>query len=192
MLYDEYNWSFWRWESDYDDCFIINGSHIGFEDFKIRRENILDVTYYYAPGDLPYTGMFFKFSNADNSWLSGIDSRKACRHHVYVYNSHNIEIRGCYMRKSEDYGGNGHGYGIQLYGPNTQYCLIENNIFGKQRHAYVLGDEAQYNVFGYNFQRDGYEYEVTWNGITLDHMVEGQICIHGGGPNYTGPSNNLC
>jgi len=164
---------------------VENRSFIGFDNFKIE---IRDPTAVGGNLDEGYQGMFFNFENSNNCWVSGVYSYLAPRHHIFVKNCQHIEIRGCYFNNARAYGGGGNGYGVQLYGDNTKYCLIEDNIFRELRHAYVLGDEAHYNVFGYNYERDAHEY----NFIFAFDYIEGQICFHGGGNQYSGSYKNLC
>ncbi|MCK4312506.1 MAG: right-handed parallel beta-helix repeat-containing protein, partial [Candidatus Cloacimonetes bacterium] len=169
------------------DFFLIDDSdHIGIEDLKLEVREPIAVGY---PLNENYDGMFVKYINSNNCWLEGVHAYKAQRHHVYILNSHHVEIRGCYFNNIYKYNSGGNGYGIQVMGPDTKYCLIENNIFRKFRHAYVLNDEAHYNVFGYNYERDAKEY----SAVLFDY-IEGQICFHGYGNWYSsiGPKYNLC
>jgi hypothetical protein len=162
-----------------------NTKYIGFENFKVEFLGP-DIVNYGPIDEEGYMGMFFNFENSSYCWLTGVYSETSPRHHVYIKNSKYIEVRGCYFEKALTHTGGGNGYGIQLYGPEAKYVLIENNIFRKNRHAIVFNDEAKNNVVGYNYQRDA-------EGCGILGYPEGQLCFHGhNSNNYTGPEYNLC
>ena len=119
--------------------------NIGIEDLFIHR--IDD-----QPMNGNYQGMHIRYKFAKNCWISGVNSWEPPRHHVYITNSENIEIRGCYFHNAKQYGEGGEGYGIQV-GYYTRKCLIEDNFFNSLRHAMLIMDGANSNVFGYNFSR---------------------------------------
>jgi len=151
---------------------VENRSFIGFDNFKIE---IRDPTAVGGNLDEGYNGMFIYFENSNNCWVSGVYSYLAPRHHIFVKNSQHIEIRGSYFNDARHHGGGGNGYGIQLFGLQTKYCLIEDNIFRKFRHAIVFSEQANHNVIGYNYERDAHLYYLAF----VFPYIEGQICLHG-------------
>lgn len=121
-----------------------------------------------APG-LNY-GIYFWY--AVNGYLRGVESIKSIGAHAWSDASSQIEITGCYFHESYDYDGAGtHGYGIAL-ATHTTNCLIENNIFRHLRHAMMIKQGANGNVFGYN-----YSIEPTRPEFPTD--AGGDISVHG-------------
>ena len=136
--------------------------NISFEHFKIERNNI----------EKGY-GETFYFGKAINCRLIGIESYNCTGYHVNVKESSHIEIRGCYIHKATNYDSNqGTGYGVVL-GSAVTNCLVENNIFIKNRHAMLVGMGANSNVFGYNFSN-----EATWDE-QYSSLDPGDIRLHG-------------
>jgi hypothetical protein len=161
--------------------------NVGIEDLKIDRDD-----YYNVVGSLTevYEGMSIRYKYAQNCWVSGVEFDNAARNHIYIEHSNNLEFRGCYFHHAFSYGGGGRGYGIQI-GKYSNKCLVENNVFGKLRHAIVLSDEAHHNVIGYNAADDqhaGYPFPIGYfDWVTPD------MCIHGHNDGFPGggPYENL-
>ena len=121
-------------------------------------------------------GHTIEIKNAANCLLENIESRMTYRSHVNVTQALNIEVRNSFFHESHDYGGGGHGYGVEL-SRHTTNCLVESNIFETLRHSMMVHVGANGNVFGYNYSRNP-----TWPfGSTAS-----DISIHG---HY--PSMNL-
>jgi len=152
----QYEWIIQGYERN-DDLFKVTGNYIGLENLKI--DNQLDpilITVDSGYEEEGYNGNFVSFSGSNNSWIAGVHMKKSRRHHVKISHSDNIEVRGCYFHKSYSYGGGGNGYGVCLAN-ESRYCLIENNIFGKLRHAMIFGNDSKYNVVSYNYQKNSAE-----------------------------------
>ena len=118
------------------------------------------------------------FKNVAWSWVRGVESEMTYRSHVYTYAAYGCEIRDSYFHHAHDYGGGGHGYGIELANHTTN-CLVENNIFSTLRHAMMVHLGANGNVFGYNYSRDPHN-------TSYPNWVSPDISVHG---HY--PGNNL-
>lgn len=88
--------------------------------------------------------------NAAYCWVRNIESEYTSRNHVGVSASYRCEFRDSYFHNSYDFGGGGHGYGVNL-GQHVTACLTENNIFRRLRHAMLVQVGACGNVFGYNY-----------------------------------------
>ncbi len=95
-------------------------------------------------------GPIVQMKNAANCWMRNVESNMTYRAHVYVARSIDCEIRASYFHHSHDYGGGGHGYGVNLTHHATS-VLVENNIFEYLRHAMLIQLGATGNVFGYNY-----------------------------------------
>ena len=109
--------------------------NIGFENFKIERTNT-------TQGH----GVTFRFDQAVNCWIRGVESYMCTGYHVAVSRSSHLEISGCYIHHATSYSSDdGFGYGVVLAHSSTN-CLIENNIFRKTRHAMLVGTGVNCNV----------------------------------------------
>lgn len=94
------------------------------------------------------------FNFAVNCWVNGVESAKSMGAHVLIEYSKNIEITGCYIHHSFGYDGSGtRGYGVCLR-QHASDCLVENNVFKFLRHAMMLKEGVNGNVFAYNYSRE--------------------------------------
>lgn len=109
--------------------------------------------------------------NAAYCWIRNIESEFTSRNHVGVSASYRCEIRDSYFHHSYDYGGGGHGYGVNL-GKHVTDLLIENNIFEKLRHAMLVQVGACGNVFAYNYSIET-QSEGTW--VPCDVSLHGHF-----------------
>lgn len=110
---------------------------VGFENFTIQNVN---------PGDKSNFGFVY----CANVWLKCVRSIKSVSCHVNLAMSANCTVRDSYFNDSFDFGNGGHGYGVAIT-THTTDCLVENNIFDKNRHAMLVQRGANGNVFGYNY-----------------------------------------
>ena len=118
-----------------------------------------------------------RFSYAANCWIRNIEAEYCDRGHVEIIQSVNIEVRDSYFHHAYNYGGGGHGYGINL-GDHPTDCLIENNIFHYLRHAFLAQVGAIGNVFAYNYSRspNGNPNDIAMHGhYGLMNLLEGNI-----------------
>ena len=102
-----------------------------------------------------------------------VESDTVMRSHISVESSYRCEIRDSYFHHAHDYGGGGHGYGVELK-HSTSGCLVENNRFFHLRHSMMVHLGANGNVFGYNYSKESF--------ATGDHDVNSAICdisVHG-------------
>ena len=88
--------------------------------------------------------------NTAYCWVRNVESEYTSVSHVGVSASYRCEVRDSYFHDSYDYGGGGHGYGVNL-GHHVTDFLTENNIFKHLRHAMLVQVGACGNVFGYNY-----------------------------------------
>jgi hypothetical protein len=131
-----------------------------------------------------------RFKYADNCWVRNIESSLADRGHVEISQSANIEIRDSYFHHSHDYGGGGHGYGVNLQDHATD-VLIENNIFHYLRHTFLAKEGSIGNVFAYNYSREpnGSANDIALHGhFGLMNLMESNIVQKIIAGDYWGPS----
>lgn len=131
--------------------------NVGIENLKIERMD---------NGD----NSTIAFVNTANCWLWNIESKKTVKSHVSIRTSLNIQIQNSYFHQSYNYGGGGHGYGVTLSRHVTN-CLVENNIFETLRHAMMVKEGANGNVFAFNYSRNP-----TWSNFA---SIPADISVHG-------------
>ncbi len=121
------------------------------------------------PGD----ANMITFSYAAFASVRQVEGDTVMRSHVAIDNSYRCGVRDSYFHHAHDYGGGGHGYGVELK-LGTTGCLVENNRFFHLRHSMMVHVGANGNVFGYNYSADTFA-----NG---DHDPKSTVCdisIHG-------------
>ncbi|MBN1559091.1 T9SS type A sorting domain-containing protein, partial [candidate division KSB1 bacterium] len=64
--------------------------------------------------------------------------------------SYACEVRNNYIHHAHDYGGGGHGYGVDTISRTTD-CLIIDNVFRHLRHSMLTHVGTSGNVFAYNY-----------------------------------------
>ncbi|MEO1449256.1 MAG: DNRLRE domain-containing protein, partial [Bacteroidota bacterium] len=130
------------------------------------------------------------FSSAANCWMQHVEGNFTDRGHVVINKSSHVEIRASYFHASYNYGGGGHGYGVNLQNHPSD-CLIEDNIFSTLRHAFLAKEGAIGNVFAYNYSRNpnGSVNDIALHGhYGLMNLLEGNIVQKMIAGDYWGPS----
>ncbi|MCS7029623.1 MAG: T9SS type A sorting domain-containing protein [Bacteroidia bacterium] len=122
-----------------------------------------------------YTGCVsfnISFSIAKQCWVKGVESSMSIGAHIGIGISTHITVQGCYIHDAFTYTGVGtRGYGVVLF-KHTTACRIENNIFEHLRHAMMVKEGSNGNVFGYNYSMDPYRTE-------YPHDATADISVHG-------------
>lgn len=125
---------------------LVGAENVGIEDLTISNADIFTSNL--------WAHNIMIASSADtpssNCWVIGVESENPINHHIEINNSNHIEVTGNYFHDAQAFGENGQGYGIIIQDV-AEYNLVENNIFNNDRHAMLVQDEAQWNVFGYNY-----------------------------------------
>ncbi len=112
------------------------------------------------------------FNYAVNCKVSGIESNVSSGSHIFIRSSSNILVEGSYIHHAFKYdGSNTNGYGVTL-NQHTGECLIQNNIFKFLRHAMMVKEGANGNVFAYNYSREPNRSEPVSD-------LSGDISLHG-------------
>lgn len=106
-------------------------------------------------------------------WVKNVESEYIVRSHVSIEESYKCEIRECYFHHAYDYGGSGHGYGVEMK-HHTSNCLAENNSFFHLRHSMMVHIGANGNVFGYNISKETFANGDNTPGVTIC-----DISVHG-------------
>ena len=153
---------------------LIMTSGVGIECIKIKR---LDST--------AFKGANIYMEFAAQCWLTGIESDTTNFAHVQIGSCTNIEVKGSYFHGSFGFGANGKGYGVSGEYSSGE-CLIENNVFGRLRHAMIFQTGANGNVIGYNFSRGAFRLE------SAPQNLVGDIVLHGNYPYANLFEGNIC
>jgi len=126
---------------------------------------------------------------ATECWVKNCHSAWATRCHVYVRKSRDLVIRDNVIHHAYEYGGGGHGYGIDLEKWTTD-CLVENNILDHLRHHLSLEQGPNGNVFGYNMlQRCLHTYDISVHGHwPYMNLFEGNVVQSIGCSDWHGPA----
>jgi len=137
-------------------------TNAGIECLKILR----------ADSVAPIVSYNISFLGAANCWINGVESDHSIGAHVTADLSTHLAISGCYFHHAYEYDGvSTHGYGVTLI-QHTGDCLVENNFFRHLRHAMMVKQGANGNVFTYN-----YSIEPTRTEFPTD--ASGDISVHG-------------
>ncbi|MBI1191947.1 MAG: hypothetical protein GC205_02050, partial [Bacteroidetes bacterium] len=104
--------------------------------------------------DATGNGAMIWFYLAVNSWVRGVESYRSAGAHILAARSAHLEISGNYFHEAWAYDGvKTHGYGVTLV-RHTVATLVQDNVFRRLRHAMMVKQGANGNVFGYNYSID--------------------------------------
>jgi hypothetical protein len=144
---------------------IIPKKHIRIECLNIERSNTSTTG----------SGYNIELSYAVNCRINNIESNKSQGSHCMISYSSHIEVSASYFHDAYMYDGSGtKGYGVTL-NSHSGLCLITNNIFKHLRHAMMVKEGANGNVFAYNYSR-----EPLRNGsLEYPQNYCGDISLHG-------------
>lgn len=82
-----------------------------------------------------------------------IESNFTYRCHVYMSEAYGCEISNNYFHHAHDYGGGGHGYGIDVIRHSTDNLIIDN-VFKYLRHSMMTHVGTSGNICAYNFSTE--------------------------------------
>ena len=132
--------------------------------------------------------------NAAYCRIMEVESEYSSRSHVKLETAFKCEIRDSYFHHSYIYNESEYGDGV-ICSFHTTDNLIENNIFQRLRHSFMIHLGASGNVFSYNYSFDVYDPN-TWSPVDLDlqghylnyNLFESNIVQEIGVANYGGPA----
>ena len=136
---------------------------IGLECFSIERlDNASGID----------AGNNFLFRYAASCWVRGVESKKSIGAHILNLGCMNITIRGNYFHDAFEYTGSStRGYGVTC-ATHSNEVLVEDNIFRHLRHAMMVKEGCNGNVFAYN-------YSIEPNRSEPIPEYSGDISLHG-------------
>jgi hypothetical protein len=118
-------------------------------------------------------GCMVAMKKAAYCWIRDVESEYAMRSHVSMELSYRCEVKGSYFHHAHDYGGGGHGYGVEIK-RHSSNNLVEKNEFFNLRHSMMVHLGANGNVFGYNKSKQ----TVATADSDPDHLIC-DISVHG-------------
>ena len=110
----------------------------------------------------------FSFFGARNSWLRAVESYKANRAHILLFESTGITVRDSYF--DEDLrpgGGFPQSYGLENY--ISSDCLIENNIWHHVTAPISVNGSASGCVYSYNYSLNNTFFAGNGSGFAWMH-----------------------
>lgn len=156
-------------------------SYVGIENLHLDRS-----------GDTGDASMIL-WKNAAYTWVRNVESEFAAKSHIGANTVYRCEVRDSYFHEAHNYGGGGHGYGVEL-GYHTTGCLTQNSIFETLRHAMMVHLGANGNVFAYNYSRDPVSDSGTLPDISIHghypfgNLFEGNVVSEIGIGDFWGPA----
>ena len=153
--------------------------HINFEKKLNPRIKILQLTKGAGIEDLSIKridkgdGNIITIKNSAFCRIKNIESEYVYRSHISIERSYKCSVLNSYFHHAYDYGGGGHGYGVEIKHHSCNN-LVEKNKFYHLRHSMMVHLGANGNVFGYNESKMPF--------ATSDHTPGTVICdisIHG-------------
>jgi hypothetical protein len=118
-------------------------------------------------------GCMIALKKAAYCFVDRIESEYIMRSHVSMEQSYRCSVKGSYFHHAHDYGGGGHGYGVEIK-RHSSNNLVEGNRFFHLRHSMMAHLGANGNVFGYNTSKEPF--------ATADNDPNTMICdisVHG-------------
>ena len=163
----------------------VMGRDVGIEDLNLTREDSGGS----SGGDI----IHFKY--ALNCWVRRVESTWTVGSHIYAESSASIEVSDSTFKFSHDYGGGGRGYGVSL-GRHVSDCLIQNNVFDTLRHAMIVSQGANGNVYAYNYSKTTVCESTDWTPCDISvhghypfrNLFEGNIVQEIDITDYWGPA----
>lgn len=147
----------------------------GIECFRISRTDSL------APG-INYA-VYLNY--AWNCRIKGIESYKSIGSHVIAEIAAHCVIRDSYFHEAYTFDGNNtRGYGV-IMSLHSSFNKIENCVFRKLRHAMMVKQGANRNVYGHNYSLETLRSEFPSN-------ASGDISVHGHYPFANLFEGNVC
>ncbi len=161
------------------------GHDVGIEDLGLTRQDSGGTD----GGDI----IHFKY--ALNCWVRRVESTWTVGSHVYAESSASIEVTDSTFKYSHSYGDGGRGYGVNL-GRHVSDSLVQNNAFDTLRHAMVISQGANGNVYGYNYSVNPKCEDTDWTPCDISihghypfrNLFEGNIVQEIDDTDYWGPA----
>lgn len=118
------------------------------------------------------SGQNIRFSQAVDSWIKNVNSRRCVQYHVYLLRSFRCAVRDSDFRDAFTYQSS-RAYGVDVLNQSTAN-LIENNLSDHCLISYTSEGSGPWNVWGYN-----YAHGTTNSG---DGLIRALNVNHGGAP----------
>lgn len=114
----------------------------------IRHAGLEDLT---LTQDLPEVEFMIEMDGAQYSWVKNVEIENIQRRAMWIIDSLQNEIRGCYVHTGIDGYGRDRGYGIYLDIHSSNNLVVDNVLSTIDGGGVMTGGGASGNVIGYNY-----------------------------------------
>jgi hypothetical protein len=136
-------------------------------------------------------GQIVAIQYAENCWVRGCELEYCYRSHIDGSLARFVTVEGNYMHHAWNYGGGGHGYGVNL-GRGACDWLVTNNVFRSLRHSMLVQVGANGNVFSYNYSFEHRLCDISVHGhYPYMNLFEGNAVQFVMVSDYWGPAGPL-
>ena len=130
-----------------------------------------------------------------NAFVRNVESYNAVKFHVFLNRCRQVVVSGNYIHDTQNFGGGGHGYGVNLENLST-HIMVTNNIFKNLRHHILVQTGTNHSIISYNYNVDLVELvDLSLHGHYSNHnLYEGNIVWWAGFADFwgqLGPENTL-
>ena len=130
-----------------------------------------------------------------NAFVRNVESYNAVKFHVFMNRCRQVVITDNYIHDAQNFGGGGHGYGVNLENLSTQ-IMVTNNIFKNLRHHILVQTGTNHSIISYNYNVDLVELvDLSMHGHYSNHnLYEGNVVWWVGFADFwgqLGPKNTL-
>ena len=130
-----------------------------------------------------------------NAFVRNVESYNAVKFHVFMNRCRQVVITDNYIHDTQNFGGGGHGYGVNLENLST-HIMVTNNIFKNLRHHILVQTGTNHSIISYNFNVDIVELvDLSMHGHYSNHnLYEGNVVWWVGFADFwgqLGPQNTL-
>ncbi len=130
-------------------------------------------------------------SEAVNCWVRDCELDYCYCAHVSGSRARFVTVEGCYIHHAWNYGGGGHGYGVNL-GRAVSDWLVTNNVFRHLRHSMLVQVGANGNVFSYNYSFEHQMCDISVHGhYAYMNLFEGNVLQWAVVGDWWGPAGPL-
>ena len=130
-----------------------------------------------------------------NAFVRNVESYNAVKFHVFMNRCRQVVITDNYIHDAQNFGGGGHGYGVNLENLST-HIMVTNNIFKNLRHHILVQTGTNHSIISYNYNVDLVELvDLSMHGhYSNNNLYEGNVVWWVGFADFwgqLGPKNTL-
>ncbi len=150
-------------------------NHVIFRNLTIQRKD-----------QTKYQTSHLLFQYAVNCLVEKVTFLKMNFAAIDISYSKNIKIKSCNFYDAFSHGNGGKAYGVALQ-YTSSFCVVNDCIFRKLRHAVLLQSGANHCTVSGNYIVEGF-----WEEVNLPQSAAGDIVLHGNYPYANKIVGNIC